>query len=56
MKPGDYYEAEVEFTAPTKIGHYISYYRLNHGINKSLGPKVWCDIEVSEPDDDLAKL
>jgi len=54
--PGDTIDIEVEFTAPNKAGSYISYYKLQYGNKKSFGPKVWCHIDVNEPEDDLARL
>jgi next-to-BRCA1 protein 1 len=56
VKPGDLIDIEVEFNAPTKPGSYIAYYKLQYGNKKSFGPKVWCDIQVNEAEDDLSRL
>ena len=45
----------VEFTAPKKAGNFITYYKLMYGVGKSIGKKVWCDIEVTQ-EDDLVRL
>jgi hypothetical protein len=56
VKPGDYCEVTVEFVAPKKAGSFCSYYKLMYGNFKSMGKKVWCDIVVTEPEDDLVRL
>lgn len=58
VKPGDYCDVSVEFLAPKKVGSYVAYYKLCYGVgaNKSIGKKVWCDILVTEQEDDLVRL
>eukprot|EP00347_Sterkiella_histriomuscorum_P019864 403340015 len=55
VKAGDYCDVTVEFTAPKKAGNYVTYYKLMYGVGKSIGKKVWCDIQVTQ-EDDLIRL
>jgi hypothetical protein len=57
VQVGDYCEVTVDFVAPKRIGSYTAFYKLVHGPNKKqFGQKVWCEILVSEPEDEIARL
>lgn len=57
VEPGNNHMWQVDFVAPEKPGRYTSYFRMMTGENKRFGHKVWCDIQVIEPEkQDVPKL
>jgi hypothetical protein len=56
VKPGELFEITVEFVAPKQPGNYCAFYRFAYGKSKKFGQKVWCDIIVNEPEDEIARL
>ncbi|KAG9000110.1 hypothetical protein FRB95_007884 [Tulasnella sp. JGI-2019a] len=46
--PGEFVDVNVELVAPTKVGHYISYWTLIDTKGENFGHRLWCDIEVVE--------
>ncbi|KAG8852806.1 hypothetical protein FRB96_008494 [Tulasnella sp. 330] len=53
-KAGESAEINVELVAPTKVGHYISYWTLKDAEGHDFGHRLWCDIEVIESPDSSA--
>lgn len=51
VKPEEEYVWEMSLKAPEKPGRYISYFRMQVGQSTlRFGHKVWCDIQVVEPE------
>lgn len=50
VQPGQDYVWEVSFKAPTKTGKYTAFFRQATSNNIRFGHKVWCDIQVEEPE------
>lgn len=56
VNPGEHYTVTVNFKAPVQPGSYCAFYRFAYGKNKKFGTKVWAEIVVTEPEDEIAKL
>mmetsp|Transcript_73196 Transcript_73196/g.122228 ORF Transcript_73196/g.122228 Transcript_73196/m.122228 type:complete len:620 (-) Transcript_73196:486-2345(-) len=50
IEPGQEVDVAVEMNAPKEMGRYISYWRLVGPYGRKFGQRVWCHIQVIDPD------
>jgi len=57
--PGEEVDVAVDMVAPAEVGRYVGYWRLMAKDGKRFGQKVWCHIQVVDPNannnDDFVK-
>ena len=46
VAPGEEVDVAVEMVAPTDLGRYLGYWRLQGPRGRKFGQRVWCHVQV----------